>query len=88
MDRLSDFKLRMGVVIKAEKDWRAMVSGGLNILSCNAFAFATFSNLLWSHAVYICDKNDTKFITVVVKIIARVRVEYRRACFFCFPPCI
>ena len=37
---LSDFKLGMGVVIKADRDWRDVGQP----LSCNVFAIATFSS--------------------------------------------
>ena len=40
VERLRDFKLDMGVVIKACKDWRGVGRPS----SCNAFAIATFSS--------------------------------------------
>jgi len=39
MDRLSDFKLGMAVVIKADKDWR-----GVGRLRLQCIAIATFSS--------------------------------------------
>jgi len=37
-DRLSDFKLRIGVVIKADRDWRDIGRPS----SCSAFTIARF----------------------------------------------
>ena len=42
-DRLVDFKLGMGVIIKADKDWRDVGRPS----SCNAFAIATFLVYKW-----------------------------------------
>ena len=42
MDRLSDCRRGMDVVIKADMDWRDVGRP----LSCNAFAIATFSNVV------------------------------------------
>ena len=42
-DRLSDFKLGIGIVLKADRDWHDVGRPS----SCNAFAIATLSSLMY-----------------------------------------
>ena len=49
MDRLSDFKFGISVVIKADKDWRGVGRPS----SCNAFAIATFSRFRQFHCCFV-----------------------------------
>jgi len=50
-DRLSDFKLSMGVVIKADTDWRDVGRPS----SSNTFAIATFSSFFYNVVFTIVD---------------------------------
>ena len=49
-DRPSDFKLSMGVVVKADRDWRDVGRP----LSSNTFTIATFSSFFYNVFFYNC----------------------------------
>ena len=55
MDRLNDFKLGTGLVIKAENDWRDEMGG----LKLQCIAIATFSDFISAvtQVKHICSKH-------------------------------